>query len=65
MLLERRAWISSRIAPCHASYLSASEKAISSKVGEDVTREIGAAEEAADAVRSAGFGSRRRRTIGC
>jgi hypothetical protein len=36
-----------------------------SEVGEDITREIGAAEEAADAVRSAVFGSCRLRTIEC
>jgi len=43
--------------------MSASEKAMSSKVGEDVTQEIGAAEGATDVVRSVGFGNHGRRTI--
>jgi DNA-binding FrmR family transcriptional regulator len=35
-----------------------------SEVGEDITQQIGAVEEATDAVRRAIFSSRRRRTIG-
>jgi hypothetical protein len=35
------------------------------EVGEHITREIGAAEEAIDAMRSAVFGNRGRRTIEC
>jgi hypothetical protein len=62
-LSVRLTWISSRIALWHASYLLALEKAMGSKVGEDIIWEIGAAEEVVDAMRSAVFDSSGRRTI--
>jgi len=64
-LSVRLAWISSHIAPWHASYLLASEKPMGSKVGEDIIGEISATQKVADVVRSAVFDNGGRRTIGC
>jgi len=65
VLLKCKAWILSCITPCHMSYLSALENAMGLEVGEDITWEIGATEEATDAMRRVVFDNRRWRIIGC
>ena len=65
VLLAYKAWISSRIALCQASYLLALVKAIGSWVWEDTTRLMGAAVAVVVAVYSVVFGYLGWRTMWC
>ena len=62
--MDRKALISSHIASCQATYLSASEKATGSEKGESNTQ-VAAVSAAAEDTIFAVLGCRDLRTIGC